>query len=203
MVVRDDKPSYQGVVRGTVSYGTAGAPTTITIGQLQFVQAEKTFPADCAEARVRFGTPELHFAQLDPYDDERIVRAVVVRFDRNRFVERARSNETFRVDLEEKLVAQKPSEVRTPGRLTELFDRAARSKGERATAIIDAEFDLISWSGGRAGMVFLVASQNQLASALIARSPELHFEPALEVTLTIVLLADILLSWKNLGEKLA
>jgi hypothetical protein len=76
----------------------------------------------------------------------------------------------------------------------------ARFSGEPITALIDAEFDLMSYAGGRAGMVFLRASQNRLASALIAQAKELHFEPALEVTMTAAMLADLLLSWKNMAE---
>jgi hypothetical protein len=202
-MVVSEKASYQGAVRGTVSYGAAGGPTTITIGQLQFIRPERTFPADCAIARVRLDSPELHFAQLDPYNEQRMVRALVVRYDRSRFVERAKSNEQFRVDLEEKLTGPvQTSEHRAsrkPGHLTSLCDKA-KFDGDPVTAIIDAEFDLVSYSSGRAGMVFLVSSQNQLASALIARSEELMFDPTLEVTMTTALLADLLLSWKTLAE---
>jgi hypothetical protein len=201
-MIVSEKAAYQGAVRGTVSYGGAGAPTTVTIGQLQFVRPERTFPADCAVARLRLDSPELHFAQLDPYNERRMVRALVVRFERGRFIERAKSNEQFRLDLEEKLTASPahPSEHRVPripGRLTSLFD-SAKFEGDAVTAIVDAEFDLVSYSGGRAGMVFLVASQNQIASALIARSDELFFDPALEVVMTATLLADLLISWKDL-----
>ena len=199
-----DEPSHQGSVKGTVSYGVAGAPTTITIAQLQFVEAARSFPADCGVARVRHGSPELHFAQLDPYDDKRLVRTLVVRWERGRFIERAKSNEPFRLTLETRLTSDTPDPIehrapRQQGVLTELFNQA-RFAGEPVTAMIDAEFDMSSYSGGRAGMVFLRASTNQLASALVAQSKELYFEPALEVTLTTALLADLLLSWKNVAE---
>jgi hypothetical protein len=181
----------------------AGAPTTITIAQLQFIEPERTFPADCAVARMRLDSPELHFAQLDPFNEKRLVRTLVARYERHRFVERAESNEQFRLDLEKKLSGDaEPIEHRAPrkpGYLTSLFEEA-RFEGEPVTALVDAEFDMVSYSSGRAGMVFLRTSQNQLASALIARAAELFFEPALEVTMTTALLADLLISWKNVAE---
>jgi hypothetical protein len=200
-----DQPSYQGAVKGTVTYGVAGAPTIISIGQLQFVRPERTFPADCAAARLRLEAPELHFAQLDPFNEKRMVRALIVRFERGRFVERIKANEKFRLELEEKLAQPitQGTDHRAPrqvGRLTRIFEEAAFVGDPPLTAIVDAEFDLVSYSNGRAGMIFLVTSQNQLASALIARAEEIPFDPALEVTMTIGLLADLLLSWKNLGE---
>jgi hypothetical protein len=199
-------PAYQGAVRGTVSYGVAGAPSTITIAQLQFVRPERTFPADCGIARLRLDSPELHFAQLDPFDEKRIARTLIARFDRSRFVELAKAQEAFRDDLEGKLTGplSHPSERRAPrkaGHLTKLFEEA-RFAGESVTAIIDADFEMVSYALGRAGMVFLATSQNQLASALVAHSPEVVFDPVLEVTMTTALLADLLLSWKNLAESL-
>ncbi len=207
MVLGDASPEYQGAVRGTVNYHPTGGPTTITIGQLQFIHPERTFPAEAGAARLRFDSPELHFAQLDPYDQKRLVRVLVVRVERSRFVERAKANEQFRITLEERLSGPKLEPLehrgeRNPGALSKIFEEA-RFSGDAATAVIDAEFDLVSYSGGRAGMVMLVTSQNQMASALIAKSKELQFEPAIEVTLTTALLADILLSWKNLAESIA
>lgn len=195
----DDSSSYQGAVRGTVSYGVAGAPTTITIGQLQFVRPERSFPADCGAARLRLGSPELHFAQLDPFNDQRMVRALILRFERHRFVERAKANEPFRLDVEKQVEAQKPTGKRQSGEFAELFSKA---KLDGSTGMIDAEFDLISYSGGRAGLVALATPQNQLASALVARSNQLFFEPVVEVTMTTALLADLLLSWKTLAESI-
>jgi len=200
------QPSYQGAIRGTVTYGVAGAPTTIKLPQLQFIHAERTFPADCAAARVRLESPELHFAQVNPFDDKHIVRALIVRFSRHRFVERATANELFRTDLEQKLTAETAETAghfakRRPGFFTSLF-QAAHFVGEPRTGIVEAEFDLISYSGGRAGMVVLATSQNQLASALIARAEELFFEPVVEVTMTTALLADLLLSWKTVAESI-
>jgi hypothetical protein len=211
MIVASEKPSHQGAVRGTLSY-VAGGPTTITLAQLQFIEPERVFPADCGGVRLRLESPELHFAQLDPYQETSFVRTLVVRFERGRFVERAKANEQFRLDLEEKLKA-KPDPIehrapRTAGRLTELFDRAleARSKGEPEpppTALVDAEFDMMSYSGGRASVVLLAASQLHLAAALNARASEVFFDPILEVTMTTALLADLLISWKKIAESIA
>jgi hypothetical protein len=153
---------------------------------------------------LRFDSPEVHFGQLDPYNENRLVRSLTIRFERGRFVERATANEPFRSALEQALTStpSPPHEHRAPRRAGYLSDLMARARfdGEPVTALVDAEFDLLSHSGGRAGMVILVTSQNQLASAIAARADELHFEPALEVTMTAALLADLLLSWKNLAE---
>jgi hypothetical protein len=193
------------VVRGSVTYGLApGTPATITIPQLQFIEPERSFPADCGAARLRLDSPELHFAQLDPYNERRLVRTLIVRFDRGRFVERAKSNEQFRLDLEAKLTGENPHPIehrapRQPGRLTALFEQAS-FVGDPVTATIDAEFELSAYSGNRAGTVFLASSMTRMASALVAQSKELDFEAVLEVTMTIGLLADLLQSWKNLAE---
>jgi hypothetical protein len=193
-----EKPGHPGELRAAVSYASGG-PATITLAQLQFARAERAFPADCAIARMRLDSPELHFAQLDPYNDKRIVRAVVVRYDRDRFVERARANEPYRIQLAERLRAD--GRYPDPGSFGRRFE-AASFEGDSITALIDAEFELASWSGGRAGMIFLIASQNELASVIVSRAEELYFNPELEVTMTTVLLADLFLSWKTLAESI-
>ncbi len=189
------------VVRATISYGAGGAPTTFSISSLQFTRAERTFAADCGIARMRLDSPELHFAQLDPRHDGTILRAVMVRFDVDRFVERAKANEKFRLDLEQKLADL--GRRGEPGRRSKLFEQATFKGDTAMTALLDAEAEMISWSGGRAGMVFLAASQNELHSAIQSHAAELLFTPELEVTVTTVVLADMLLSWKTLAGSIS
>lgn len=183
-------------VTGAVSYGPPGSPSTITLGPLMSVEPDRTFAADCGFARLRLNTPELHFGQLDPYQERSLLRAVIVRFDRRRFVERVKASESFRNNLEALL-----SPSRTAGELSALFE-SARFPAKPAVVTIDAEFEVSSYSGGRASMVFLTASQAVIAAALKAQAREVHFDPTLEVTMTSALLADVLLSWKNLAETL-
>jgi hypothetical protein len=191
----DEDLGHTGCVRASISYGvTPGAAATIKVHNLQFVRAEKSFAADCAIARVRLGSPELHFAQLDLRDEKLMVRAVLVRFERHRFIERAKQLSPFIDELEEKL-----GEVGgrgEKGASTRLFE-AAKFEGEATTVLFDAEMELTTWLGGRAGMVFLGAGQNELASVVSTKAEDFWLTPQVEVTMTSAVLADLLNSWKN------
>jgi hypothetical protein len=186
------------VVQAKVARDGAGH-ASITIEQLQTARADKTFPADCAAARMRLDSPELHFAQLDPSNERRIVRLVVGRFERSRFVERAKQNEPFRLELETGL--SKLSPERVSGRYSALLD-AASFEHESVSALVDVEADLVCWTGGRAAVVLLVASQVEMNAAIRGVTSEIDFVPELEVTMTTLAVADLLLSWKNLAESL-
>jgi hypothetical protein len=157
--------------------------------------AERTFSASCAFPRKRHGLFDIVFVQLDPFRDDLIARAVVVRYSIQRAVERVVANEEFRSQLETVLVD--PTGRRDVGYFTRLGEAAKPpNDGLGWSACIDAEMDVMVFTGERATIVFFEASVADLS--LLARgATQLAFTPQLEVTLSSQALADLLQMWKD------
>lgn len=173
-----------------------GAALKVEVPAHLVPQAEHLFPAEGGYARVRHGCPELRILQLDPEDDARISRVVVVRYTWERFRERAKNNEEFRRSLDESL-------ANSPGALASgYFDGlCTRATGDRPPSVqLDCELELASYSGERASMVFVVASVGDFARAARGERNDVHFVAQVEVTMSTRALADLLASWKRVEE---
>ncbi len=191
-------PNASSVVTVPV-HRTADGTLTINIDAEMVPEAERRFAVVCARAAVRHGSPQLQLAQLDPLGDA-IARLVVVRFTRERFIERARTNEVFRLQLEEQLAQNRG----VPGMYSELVaaGAAAGSPPTSATWMIDAEVELASFSGTRASMVFLASSGAGLALLAKGKLTTTTFFADLEATMSTQVLADLMLSWKTVAGSL-
>jgi hypothetical protein len=145
----------------------------------------------------RHGSPEIHLAQLDPFDDSRIVRILIIRYDPHRFAERIRGNESFRSDLESMLTTRHArGEI---GYFSGLLKSAHPTQGT-TSALIDAEVETMAYVGDRAGIVFFVASPSDMHYVIKGTQPQLDVVPELEATMPTRVLADLLLSWKEAAE---
>lgn len=157
--------------------------------------AERAFSASCAFPRKRHGLFEIVFVQLDPFKEDQIARAVVVRYAIQRAVERVTSNEEFRLELEKSISSQ--AGHRDAGYFTNLAEAAkAPSDGIAWSACIDAEMDLMVFSGERATINFFEASVAELA-AVTRGATTISFTPQLEVTISGRAVADLLKMWKD------
>ena len=173
---------------------TAGT-ITLRIDQGGVTGAENTFGADCALARLRHGLCELVFVQLDPFDDAKAVRVVAARYSPERFLERREQNETFRTQLEESLRSRRG----VVGAL-EMLANSARAPANQSgwSVIVEAEHEIIARVGDRAAMLFLSGSAIEMHAAASGLATHVTLSPRLEVTIPVLALADLLVSWKNM-----
>ncbi|MGH7285114.1 MAG: hypothetical protein ACRELY_26620 [Polyangiaceae bacterium] len=161
--------------------------------------AERSFPVDCAHVRERHGLCEFVFIQLDPYEDGRVARVASVRYTRDRFVERARQNEEFRLGLETVLTSSSAGRG-TPGHYTKLAAESRPGPGQSGySALIDAEADIMMYASTRSAIIFLTATSPDVAAVARGDRTTLSFLPELEVTMSTHALADFLGMWKTLA----
>ena len=161
--------------------------------------ADHTLAVNCAFARNRLGFDELVFVQLDPLVDTRIARMAVVRYTRERSINRVTNNAEFQRLLEAHLssLGRRPD---TAGQLSTLAQAAEAPQGTGWSAVVEAEAEIAVFSGDRAAMVFVTASSTELLGAGQGRLDSITLFPQLEVTFPAAALADLLTMWKALTE---
>lgn len=173
-----------------------GAVMKVEVPAHMIPPAEHTFPADCAIARVRHGSPELRLMQLNPDAETKISRLVIARYTWERFRERAQNHEEFRTQLDEMLRSRKGGVP--AGYFAKLC--AAASGDNPPSALLDSELEITSYSGDRASIVFIVSSIGDFARAVRGQGENVKFTAQLEATMSTHALADLLASWKSVAE---
>lgn len=158
--------------------------------------AEHIFTADCGIARVRHGSPELRFMQLNPDDETKVNRLVTARYTWERFRERAGNHEEFRVQLDKYLASSK--QAIEAGYFAKLC--TAATADNPPSAQLDSDLEITSYSGDRASIVLIVSSIGDLARAAVGEGENVKFTAQIEVTLATRALADLLASWKSVAE---
>jgi hypothetical protein len=160
-------------------------------------RAERTWAAECARACVRHGSPELQFAQLSPVAEKVMSRLIVVRYERDRFVQRPQEgNEEFRQTLE-KLVGDRYER----GYFSNLIAGAGLPDAQQSV-LIDSDAEMISYAGGRGSILFLSAPARDFHSLQTGKRDDLLFSADLEVTLPCEALLDLLDSWNAVAKAL-
>lgn len=192
-----------GVAHAIVKRQPSGV-TTLTLIQdslRRLGRADRSLSVDCGMAKLCRGSPELWLVQLDPLDEKKLARAVIVRYERERFIQQAEKNERFRVDIE--AILEKASHRGEPGELSKLATKAETANASGAiAAIIDTEIELITRLGEKGRIVFLGVAAADLHWIVTQTESQLPFRAELEVALSLRSLADLLLSWRTLAQEL-
>jgi hypothetical protein len=162
--------------------------------------AEHTLAVNGAFARTRLGFDELVFVQLDPLVDTRIARMAVVRYTRERSIERVKANDEFLTTLETALQAAGRRESSTRGLFPKLAQEAQAPEGTGWSAVVEAEVEIAIYHGDRAALVFVTTSSTEMLGAGQGKLDSVTLFPQLEVTLPTLALADLLAMWKDLTE---
>lgn len=215
VVSKPKRPQEHGQGQGTVTVGgrdafairtrsvvyDANAKTAelkVDIAELR--EAERTFIADGAFVRIRHGHPEVVVVQLDPFDDGRIARAVVARFDGARFVDRARQSGEFRDKFDEYFRAN-PRRTKQ-GYFKDLLAKA-RSTEATTSALIHAQIELSGFNGPL-GFVVIATLPGAVARAIIANDlSKVRFHAEVECVMSTEALADLFFAWEDVAKQLA
>jgi hypothetical protein len=166
------------------------------------MRAERTMPIECATAFVRHGLPHLLFAQMDPFGEHQIARALLVRYNSvQRFKERVGTNEPFRTQLE----SMSPAPPEGRGFFSSLIEDA-RTKtppgGDVPAALVDADLELMAVSESSAAIIFLKSSATEVHQVVSAGRGRVWFAAEIEVTMPGAVLVDLLDSWKTVAREL-
>lgn len=151
----------------------------------------------CATTMLRHGEPEVHFGVLN-HDDSVLVRTVVARFDRNRFIERIDDKSDFRDKLNALLEAQGRPEP--PGFFSQLYEKADKSSPQ--TLILDVEAEMLSYVGMAAAVILITANNVDISLAIQNKAGDFIIRADIEITMRTVVLADLLNSWESLAQRL-
>lgn len=178
---------------------TREGSTTFTLDKIDvssIPRADRVLAVDCGKASVRFGCGEICFGQLDPFQPNILARAVVVRFDIDRFVERVRANEPFRalLELEERDASDPVSSA------IARFEQA--QKHNTAAVVVDADLEVMTRLGKRGVAMFITFGAANLHSAVAGSIAEFAARPEVEVSMAVGTMSDILNSWKAAVDEL-
>ncbi len=158
-------------------------------------------PVDCGFAFLRHGLPHLMFAQMDPFGEQRISRALLVRYSAARFKQRPDMNDPFRQQLE--TLAPPPAEGR--GFFSSLIESASAKTPPGAdvpAALVDADLEVMAVSESSAAIIFLKSSAVEVHQVVASGRGKVWFAAELEVTMPGVVLVDLLDSWKAIARAL-
>ena len=160
------------------------------------LKAEPKFimPADAALARIRLGSPELHFAQVDPYEPSRLPRLAILRFAPERFVSIFENHQSMIVEAK-KNFGGKPPENKE---ISTVFQGV---KSAASTAMIDADVIITSMTGHQASMVFFSISQG-VKRDLTMGANSIDLTAEIEITMPSMVFFDLLSSWQSTAEKM-
>ena len=187
------------VVPRGIQHDTTTGATSYTIDTRNLGEAQREFAADGGYVRLRNGFPEVVVAQLDAFDDARVTKAIVVRFDPHRFKERATGFESFLAKLKETFEGD--AKRRTlPGTFVQVL-RAARSEGAQS-ALVHAEFEMPTFSGGSGYLLFLTLPGASARSIANKNDSKVHFIVEVECAMSAPALADLLDAWRELADTL-
>lgn len=153
----------------------------------------------CGRARLREGTPELLLAQLHPLQERQVTRVLVVRYEPRRFCHRAELNEPFRASLEEYLAERNTRGE--AGHFGRVLDSADATGSESAT--VDVEAEMAFRNGDFGTFVFVSSYARDMHLVLSGKSGQLPIEPVVEATMPTRVMADLLLSWKEVAAEMA
>lgn len=159
-------------------------------------KATNVMSADCGVAVLRYGQPEILLGQLHPFNEKKLVRLLAVRYPRDQFVARAKLNESFRTDTEKVI-----SKGRDPGRFSRLLLDAKDS--DPAAVRIDSEVESIVRTTQTAAITFLQISPWEIHMVASGKRDDLWLNAPIEVTMSVEVLADLLLSWKNIAQEVS
>ena len=167
--------------------------------QLDNIRAEHILAVDCGDVVRKHSWFEVRFGCLHPTEEGVLTRLVIARYaDRSRFVERAKNNEDFRVRMVDYLRT-----LPEPGEEPGFFAKpmvGASLKGQSVT--LDVEGEAMASVGASCGVILLTASKQELHRASSGKANEFLLHADIELTMPAQVLADILLSWKNLADEL-
>lgn len=206
-----NKPKPKGDLAVSRHVDYEGAPATIVRSGAHIVAniAWETLPrpphrfsVDWARVVMQRGQPEIHLVQTDPFNDTQVRRVVVVRYERNRFKERARQNEVFRGLLEEFLVSREDRGL--PGELSgpEMFEKLDATAGHDSVKI-DAEAEWLFRRDHWCHAVFVSMYGRDIHRVTEGHTDVLPIQPIIEAVMPCRVLADLMLAWKNLAEGIA
>jgi hypothetical protein len=183
-------------VRRGASTGLDAKGAQVTVDPTNLVSAERSFSCDGALLRMRNGCPETIFIQLDPVQDTRATRCVVIRYDPLRFVERSRAYGDLLGKMDEIL--------RSNGSRVEKghFTKQMRSVDLRdvPSALLDVDIEFVTASN-RGFIEFLVAEPSSIRR-LASGGSKIKFNAELAVTMPLPALADLLNEWKTMADQL-
>lgn len=188
-------PSRPGGVYASITRDQDSIKASIGDGDLPLAQASMS--VDCGKALIYEGYPEIRLGQRHPLRPASLSRLLVVRYSLEVFKIRARENEPFRRGLED-WFTDPPQDRGEPGYFSHAMDAAAESDPNAVT--IDTDSEWMSRTGHRGTMTFISTTAWELFKASQGRSDSLYLWGPVEVTMPIRVLADILLSWKNVAD---
>lgn len=177
-----------------------GDATSVSLDLSRMPPPDYSLPIDCGTARLRHGSPELVCAQLNPFDESSIIRLLVVRYSKERFLERAVDNVKLLPQLEELLSVR--SERGTVGMFESMF-REAKPSGDCSVAIVDAEFETVAYAGGRGGISFYTAPTFDMHKLIRGTADTATITSPVQITMSMPALADLLLAWGRLAAEVA
>lgn len=160
------------------------------------IRAERSIAVDCARTMLRNGTPEIQLGQLDPLDNGRLIRLIVIRYYPERFAERAKANENFY-----KALLADTGLTRRPGEFLQIFEQA-KSPAPTSIAIMDTELELFARLGDRGYALFLAAGSAEVHSVATGHGNGLNLKAELEATMPLPVLMDLLESWQKLYARI-
>lgn len=161
------------------------------------LDVKATFLIDAGRAVIGpTNAPEIQLATLDRGTPRRVRSLIVVQYEPQQFVARADANESFRVETDEWLSAR--GRRGDPG----AFSSVPEDSPERYIAR-EADTEYIVRTGERAAIMFM--SVHPVLRHLVARGEVSNLQGQMELVaqMPLVVLLDIMQTWKDVAEKLA
>jgi hypothetical protein len=171
---------------------------TVSLDWEALPRAQYRFAANCARVYVRDGYPELQLGQLHPLHASELTKVLAVRYEPGRFKDRAENTAPFRADLEEFLKLRKARGE--PGAYVAMMEAAASNDCD--AAIIDAEVEWFFRLGDYAYGVFVQSYSRDMFRVVQGTSDQLPMHPAVEVSMPLRVLADLMMSWETAAREM-
>jgi hypothetical protein len=156
-------------------------------------------PVDCGVVKVRHGVPELHLAQLDPFDDKKVLILVVARYMRDLFLSRADVNKDFMQQLDEKIFSMAPRGE--PGHFTRLLAEASPTDATRVM-FLDVFLETMLWVSDRVGVTLYTVAHDDMSRVMSGASSSATISVYAQFVMSVRACADLLLSWERVDAEL-